>query len=67
MAEAQSVYIKVGADKLANTRAVKQLISDNLLRYSEWLDADQHLTKKPKKNDHRTWEDLVSEFLSDND
>ncbi|WP_160110969.1 hypothetical protein [Mycolicibacterium houstonense] len=38
---------------------------DLLLRFSEWLDADEKLMKKPKKKDRRTHEDLAKQFLAE--
>lgn len=64
MPEKVGITIRVEADKLAALASVKQIVRDATLLYSEWLDSEQKLMKKPKRNDHRTHEDLVNEFFS---
>ncbi|MDM1863501.1 hypothetical protein ACM0BB_21985 [Mycobacteroides abscessus subsp. abscessus] len=49
-------------DMLKTTEAVKTIILDELLFYSEWLDSNG-LMKKPKKKDKRAHSDLILEHL----
>lgn len=54
--------VKVEPDMLAALQTIKDILANNLLEYSGWLES-QGLMKKPKKKDNRTHEDLVNEFL----
>lgn len=40
----------------------EQIVIGALLNYSEWLDVNG-LLKAPKKNDRRSHDDLISEFI----
>lgn len=62
MAEMPSITVKVGVDTLAAMESVKQIIRDTVFLYSEWLDSEG-LLKKPKKDDLRSHDNLVSEFI----
>ncbi len=61
-----AITVKVEADTLAAMETVKELIRDAVFRYSEWLDSEG-LIKEPKKNDIRSHDCLVSEFLDPTD
>lgn len=43
--------------------AIRSVQAVLLLRYSEWLDSEQHLIKADSEGDSRTHEELVNEFL----
>lgn len=64
MAEDKPLTITVvpTIDILKTTEAVKTIVLDELLFYSEWLDSSG-LMKKPKKKDARSHQDLVLEHL----
>ena len=64
MTEDKPLTIKVvpTIDMLKATEAVKTIVLDELLFYSEWLDSSG-LMKKPKKKDQRSHQDLVLEHL----
>lgn len=44
---------------------ITDIVRNYLLRYSEWLDADQHLIRGSSTEDKRTHSELVDEFLKE--
>jgi hypothetical protein len=54
-----AITVRVDID----SEALREDIGNLLFRYSEWLDSEQGLMKKPKAKDTRSHTGLVDEFL----